>query len=51
VLVLDTAVASLGFIGGLPAVPAILLRAVMTFCLTALAVWLLRKIKFMRALT
>lgn len=51
VLVLDTALAPLDFINGLPAVPAILLRDVMTFCLTALAVWLLRKIKFMRALT
>jgi surface polysaccharide O-acyltransferase-like enzyme len=51
VLVLRDVVEAAGFWAALPVWISILLRSAAAFCLTAAAVYLLRKIKFMRAVT
>ena len=51
VLVLRDVVETAGFWAALPVWISILLRSAAAFCLTAAAVYLLRKIKFMRAVT
>ena len=51
VLVLRQVVEAAGFWAAMPAWISIILRSAAAFCLTAAAVYLLRKIKFMRAVT